>query len=107
MSVKHMKWSEFVNVGLLHEINRRFLHPMGLALEVTLDTETLEGMLPNDAAAVAIWDYRDDPEGVLFADGALEPEKVRRVQQLFDAAAVAREKRLGYVVQPVDGESRP
>lgn len=105
MAVKHMRWSEFIDAGLLHEINRRLLHPMGLALAVTVDEETGEGVLEDaNAAAVAIWDYRDDPEGMVFADEALDPEKARRVRRMFDAAAGEREKLLGYVVQPVDGE---
>lgn len=57
--VKRMAIEEFRGKGILQEVNRQFFHPIGLALEVVVEedgTETLGG----------IWDYRDDPEGVLY-----------------------------------------
>lgn len=51
--------------GLLFEINRRILHPYGLALSVTVDSETDK---PTTAFAVQIWDNTDDPEGISFEE---------------------------------------
>jgi len=59
MSIKYMDAKEFLDGGLLFAVNREVLHPLGLALEVVIedDGETHLG---------GIWDYRDDPEGILF-----------------------------------------
>ncbi len=54
--IKRIDIKEFREAGYLQEANRRFFHPLGLALEITRHedgTETLSG----------VWDYRDDPEG--------------------------------------------
>ena len=84
---------------------RRTVALVVLAMAVTVDEKTGEGMLPGDGeAAVSIWDVRDDPEGMVFAEGEIEPAKVRRVQQMIDRAAVSRSTLLGYVVQPVEDE---
>lgn len=70
--IKRMDIKEFRETGFLHEANRLFFHPLGLALEVHQDedgTETLSG----------VWDYRDDPEGIMM--GAVDPAKVEAVEQ--------------------------
>ena len=57
--IKRIDIKEFREKGFLQELNRQFLHPLGLALEVNKDddgNETLGG----------VWDYRDDPEGIIF-----------------------------------------
>jgi hypothetical protein len=58
--IKRMDIAEFRRLGYLEELNRRFLHPLGLALEINVDdkdgTESLGG----------IWDYREDPEGIFY-----------------------------------------
>jgi len=48
------------DTGLLYEINRRVLHPFGLALEIIKNTET------GDVNIGGIWDYRDCEEGIEF-----------------------------------------
>lgn len=90
MSPKYLPIEEFVRLGYLHEINRRILHPLGLALEVTQHedgTETLSG----------IWDYRDDPEGVVFTD--LDSVKMAFVRSAEEARKPARMNALGYWIQ--------
>jgi len=57
--IKRMDIKEFREKGYLQELNRRFLHPLGLALEIQQEedgTETLNG----------IWDYRDEEEGIIY-----------------------------------------
>jgi len=54
---------ELLDCGYVQEVNRRFFHPLGLALAVDRDKVNLDGSFP-----VQVWDYRDDPEGFLFAD---------------------------------------
>lgn len=61
-TIKRMDIKEFREIGYLQEINRLFLHPLGLALEVVVNEDGSERL-------GGIWDYRDDPEGIYFADG--------------------------------------
>ena len=58
--VKRIDIKEFRKLGYLQEANRRFFHPLGLALEVIVDTDT------GDVKLGGIWDSRDDPEGIVF-----------------------------------------
>jgi hypothetical protein len=57
---KRMTPKEFRELGYLQELNRQFLHPLGLALEMVIDTDT------GAEAFGQVWDYRDDPEGITF-----------------------------------------
>ena len=56
---KYMNIIEFRERGYLQEANRRFFHPLGLALEVVCEEDGSERL-------GGIWDSRDDPEGILF-----------------------------------------
>jgi hypothetical protein len=91
--MKQMSIDEFRDLGLLQEINRKFLHPLGLAMFVAIGAgaETTIG---------GIFDGRDDPEGFCF--GGVDAGKARRVDQLFTERSHARLAELGYVIQPVD-----
>ncbi len=80
--------AEFRRMGLLQEVNRLFFHPRGLALEVIID----EGQ-PERFGNV--WDYRDDPEGMGFADNMISPAAAATVQAMFDNHLVARQKLFG------------
>ncbi len=95
-----MKWmnvSEFVAFGYLQEVNRQFLHPLGLALAVaTLEDGTVK--------LAGIVDYRDDPEGMVFEGlGPAEIIKAQRVAALQELASKKRAAALGYYVQPLPG----
>ena len=56
--VKYIDIKEFREKGYLQELNRLFLHPLGLALEITIDNE-LEYIS-------GIWDCREDKEGIYY-----------------------------------------
>jgi len=95
MEIKRIDIKEFREFGFLQEINRLFLHPMGLALEIIQEddgTERLGG----------IWDYRHDEEGMLFADEDISEEKRRRVMQFMYDQHLRRENKIGFVVQGGD-----
>ncbi|MCK5016347.1 MAG: hypothetical protein KAS32_04670 [Candidatus Peribacteraceae bacterium] len=83
--------------GLIFEINRKVLHPLGLALAVVLDSkkETIE--FSNE-----VWDSRDDPEGFLF-DEETFIEANKRYQKYLEEegnnALISRKKALGYLEQ--------
>lgn len=72
---RFMPLAEFRDFGYLQEINRLFLHPLGLAMEIYIDEETGEGGL------TGIWDCRDDPEGIAYGPDMLDRDKALRVQQ--------------------------
>lgn len=89
--------AEFRAQGYLQELNRRFLHPLGLAMVVeTIETfEVVRG----------VRDDRADPEGIIFAEGTISPaERARagRITTEWTERATARLAALDYVVQPIE-----
>lgn len=99
--ITHIDIKDFVEEGYLHEVNRQFLHPLGLALAVDIDDENETHSLSG------IWDYRDDPEGMLFGDEVLDPGKAELVLEKQAQASAYRWKKLGYNIQPVTGPGDP
>jgi hypothetical protein len=95
-----MALNEFVDEGYLHELNRQFLHPLGLALEVICDDVTGEVHRFG-----GIHDYREDPEGMTFGEDTLDVDKVKRIAAITEARKAGREAGLGYWVQPLSGDS--
>jgi hypothetical protein len=94
--IKRMNITEFREFGLLQELNRQYLHPLGLALEVVINedgTEQLGG----------IQDWRDDPEGLMFAPEDLSVEKMERVRSEWQNKDKIRRKAFGWNIQPVYG----
>lgn len=100
--MKKMRIKEFVEEGYLQEANRRFFHPLGLALEVTeLDN--------GEFRLSGIWDYREDEEGIMFfvddLNTATALMKASTVYKEFQKHAPARIKLFGDPVQPMgEGE---
>ena len=96
--VSRLSISEFRKLGFVQEINRKLLHPCGLALEVIVDKETEEETFGG------VWDYRDDPEGLIFAEGVLTEKKANSVSLLISEHGAIRRERFGWVVQPISEE---
>lgn len=94
---KRMSLKEFCDEGFLQELNRQFLHPLGMALEVLCDDDGTPVLFGG------IWDYRNDPEGIVYADdsGLPHPAKAARVAALAARKHDDRRALLGFVVQPV------
>lgn len=90
--VKRIDIKEFREIGYLQELNRRFLHPLGLALEVVVDNETGKETLGG------IWDYRDDPEGMIFDE--VDEVRAKDIQRLWDIKGEIRQAKFGWVIQP-------
>lgn len=97
------------NTGLLFEINRRVLHPLGLALMIEYDDE--EGTLSEEDAEISLcdklWDAREDPDGMIFDEeslkiGAIKYQKFYK--EFGEAKILKRSKSLGFVVQPLEGD---
>ena len=119
-----MAIDQFKDIAYLQEVNRLFLHPLGLALEVAHDDVKLS-ILQRLHQIVrrllrrhvdqegpwrlsGIWDYRDDPEGIIYDDeyAAGEEAWLKRaaVAQQMVLRGPVRRQRLGYVIQPLSGE---
>lgn len=99
MDIKRMDIAEFRERGYLFEANRMFFHPLGLALEVIVNEETGEEELGG------IWDFRDDPEGILFRPEVFDEETRDRVNKIREERAEkagVRFERYGFVLQPVE-----
>lgn len=73
-------------MGLLQEINRQFLHPIGMALQI-------------DGDKFSIQDLRHDPEGMIFDE--VELPKYKAFAKFASERHEKREKSLGYIVQPL------
>lgn len=83
--------------GLLFEINRRLLHPLGMALSVVMEDD---GRI---SAIGPMWDYRDDPEGMLFDSSTFAASQAKFKAFLeaedVDRKLIERSERLGFVIQ--------
>lgn len=99
--MKYMDAKEFLDSGLLFQVNKEVLHPLGLAMEVTVEDD-------GSARLSGIWDCRDDPEGMEYASSTFEhgATKYRKyMADQGDAAIDSRLKALGFVVQQLrDGD---
>jgi hypothetical protein len=91
--IKRMSIKGFREMGLLVELNRIFLHPLGLALEVIVDDETGEEKLGG------IWNYQDDPEGILYSEDYFPTEKIKSAQEFIKHKHKQRLENLGYIFQ--------
>ena len=80
--VKRIEIKEFRARGYLQELNRLFLHRLGLALEVIVDEETGEEKLGG------VWDFQEDPEGILF--GEYDQEKAEQIYRELKSKRVYR-----------------
>jgi len=93
--IRRMPVSEFVTLGYLQELNRRFLHPLGLALEVEIEED-------GDVRFGGVWDYRDDPEGMAFSDfSADDVARGDRISNELKDAEEMRKALLGWFIQPL------
>lgn len=92
---KQISAQEFREAGFLQEANRLFFHPRGLALSV---------MVGDDGRTTAfgeVWDYRDDPEGLVYAEEDLDGAKADAVDEELRRHVEAREALLGHTIQPI------
>lgn len=94
-NIQRLTPKQFRELGLLQEINRQFLHPRGMALEVIVCEQ------PELQVFGAVWDSREDPEGFVYAGEILPTEdKAEHAKKLQDDHAEVRQERFGWVVQP-------
>lgn len=92
--MKYLDLDELVDGGYLQEVNRRFFHPLGLALEATRFTAgTAKPMV------IQIQDHRDDLEGVAFTETPSR-DKFEKVYAEELRRRPIREKAVGFYIQP-------
>lgn len=93
MTVHRLDITEAVDLGVIQELNRQFLHPLGLAFTVYAE---VEGTL--------LWGFvqADDPEGFVFEKGVIEEEKIMQIAEMRAERAQRRWKMFGSasVMQP-------
>lgn len=98
--INRMSVKEFREKGYLQELNRLFLHPLGLALEIIIDQSNGHEKFGQ------IWDYQNDPEGLTYGAGFVSDraahKKAMYVSAQRKARAKSREKALGFVIQQFD-----
>lgn len=101
---KRMSVAEFRRLGYLREVNRCFLHPLGLALEVIADESGRERF-------GEVIDQRSNPCGSLYPARTLENKKAhtqaRTITAEREEKAASRQARYGFVVQPYEHEHEP
>lgn len=93
--IKRIDIKEFREMGLLAELNRTFLHPLGLALEVVVDDDGIEKL-------GGIWDYRDDSEGILYSKDYFPTEQCQKAQKFIKEKHKQRKEILGFVFQDIE-----
>ena len=94
--IKYMDLNEFRDQGYLQEVNRKFFHPLGLALDICINDE---GKVEKFGG---IWDARDDPEGFRFDEKMLSVDKKETVEQQRKKLSKSRSEKLGYEIQPIN-----
>jgi len=96
---KYMSVKEFRTKGYLQEINRCFLHPLGLALEVILDEET------GDERLGGIWDCRDDKERIFFDYAQSDKDRIDAAQKKqLERRWKDRKEALGFLEEPIEDD---
>lgn len=102
LHVKRIDIKEFREKGYLQELNRRFLHPLGLALEVVINKDTGEEKLGG------IWDMRDDQTGIYYHFSGEHKENIKTALSKKEFIDKEMEKRLesrnrffGFDIEPI------
>lgn len=95
----------FRELGFLQEINRLFLHPLGLAL-VTQEDNGVESL-------AGVWDYRNDPEGIFYDLSSADDAKVSefrfnslQVRKLLDSKRESRIRILNSEIEAIPLEGK-
>ncbi len=91
---KEINLKEFRDFGYLQEVNRRFFHPLGLALIMDCEGED------ENLARLAIQDFRHLNEGHRFPESLISIQKAERLQAELDMREYYRIQALGWFQQP-------
>jgi len=101
-TVEHMDLVEFREKGYLQEANRRFFHPLGLALEIVLSGDERKGYF------LRVQDFRNNPEGVCYNIKNSNQERKERfrknkeyINKQFKKYSKPRLKLIGSVIEKI------
>jgi DNA polymerase III alpha subunit len=99
--MKYIDLREFVDLGYLQEVNRRFFHPLGLAMSVISKNGD------DKVVFAGIIDSRDQEDGCIFDERVIDSkienfeDKAMYVQGEWERKCEKRRQRLGYEIQPI------
>jgi hypothetical protein len=100
--IKKIDIKEFREKGYLQELNRRFLHPLGLALSIIINDDGTEVLSD-------IWDYREDEEGIYYDIKNASEERKNKfeknkefIDKEFEDRFNKRKKILGFDIEPIE-----
>ena len=92
---------ELIDQGYLQEANRRFFHPLGLALHV-------KSAISGTDMICKVTDDREDPEGVYYnydkliaPDKEIMRERYENVEKEIKAKKPIRKSLLGFIMEPI------
>jgi hypothetical protein len=95
---KQMDLQEFRDSGVLQEANRRFFHPLGLALAILQKEETKEFIDVHIIPPLILVDKRDT-DRVFYQEEHMTKEKADNVKEMIKRRAPKRVELLGEIVQ--------
>ena len=108
MTLKRMSAKEFRELGYLQELNRQFLHPLGLALMISIDDAGNEKFSD-------VWDAREDNEGIRFDylnpdfTSAEDLQQARKNAEFINEEqakrSLPRDEAIGFWVEPLEESS--
>ena len=100
LNVDHLDLNVFREKGYLQEVNRRFFHPLGVALELFICND--------DVVFLRVQDYRKDPEGVIYDLKNSDVERKQRflknkkyIDKEIEKRRFVREKLFGSIIEPI------
>lgn len=99
--IKEIDIKEFRESGYLQEVNRRFFHPLGLALYTKLQES-------GEEVIGGLWDYREDKEGIYYDISNSEQERKDKfklneefISDQLEERSKARIIELGFNIEPI------
>ena len=100
--MKYLNIEELRKQGYLQEVNRNFFHPLGLAMEISINDEGGEYIS-------GIWDCRNDKEGIYYDIENSDEERKDRfrknkkhIDTEMDSRIRKRIEILGFGIEPID-----
>ncbi len=99
--IKELDMNVFRDGGFLQEANRKFFHPLGIALSVIVEDDG-----GNVTGFGIVWDYRDDPEGLFYGSDIIDQKKVDKIEDL-RLSKLEHRKGVDDVVTDDDGIQQP
>lgn len=99
--MKYIDLREFKDLGYLQEVNRRFFHPLGLAMAVSCKNGE------DKVVFTGIVDSRGEEDGFIFDERCMDSkieeyeDKAMFIQGEWERKCEKRRINLGYEIQPI------